>query len=206
MKKTFLNGSISQWRHWHSSALINQIKNQYVGHKKQCHVRKTATAFCMPNYTRNVFPLIHGTWKVMESGETRWVPWKFPEETLCPSFKRVKKEDPQELPTCQPHLCAWEGRGTPPPGSCAKARGGQGDDSGQPCLIILVTFCNEVTTTREGQGKSYRCCRHLEKKGLRKYGLGPATLAKLEVTCKIPQERIRGIKSKHNNLFWPAPT
>lgn len=70
-------------------------------------------------------------------------------ETLCPSFKRVKEEDPQELLTFQPHLCAWEGHGTTPSGSCAKAHGGWGHDSGQPCLIILVTFCNGVTTTAD---------------------------------------------------------
>ncbi|XP_055579523.1 uncharacterized protein LOC129737047 [Falco cherrug] len=34
--------------------------------------------------------------------------------------------------TCQPPRCAWEDHGAHPPRSYAKARGGQGGDSGQP--------------------------------------------------------------------------
>lgn len=72
-----------------------------------------------------------------------------------PTFKKDKKGGHQELPTCQPHLCAWEGHGTDPPGSCAKAQEDRdmihhsqhSFTEGKSCLIILVTFCDGVTTS-----------------------------------------------------------
>ncbi|KAK4817941.1 hypothetical protein QYF61_002785 [Mycteria americana] len=69
--------------------------------------------------------------------------------------EKAEKRGPWELPTCQPHLCAWEDHGTDPPRSYAKAYGRQEGDSRQParlhqgksCLTNVVAFCDRVTTS-----------------------------------------------------------
>jgi len=50
-------------------------------------------------------------------------------------FQKGWKGRPWELPTCQPHLCAWEDHGTDPPRRYVKAHGGKGGDSGQPAWL-----------------------------------------------------------------------
>ena len=42
---------------------------------------------------------------------------------------------PRDLQTGEPHLCAWEDRGTDPPGSNVKAHTGQGGVLRQPAQL-----------------------------------------------------------------------
>lgn len=114
----------------------------------------------MPNYTMNVSPLIHSTWKVTESGA---VPWDFPGGNIAPVFKKGQKGGPQGLLTHQLHLCAQEGHGTDAPRSCAKAHGGQGDDSGLPEQLRWGQSLPDQTSDPlwwtdhiSGQGTGYR--------------------------------------------------
>jgi len=66
-------------------------------------------------------------------------------------------ERPRELPTCHSHLCAGEDHGVDPPGSYAKAHGGEGIwdkqhgfTKGRSCLTNLVSFYDDMCQwTRE---------------------------------------------------------
>ena len=73
-------------------------------------------------------------------------------EILHPFLKKVER-GPWELMTCQPHLCAWEDRGTDPPRRYAKhmedskvTRDSQdGFTKDKYCLTNLVAFYNRIT-------------------------------------------------------------
>jgi len=60
--------------------------------------------------------------------------WKKKKAMLYPFLRRVEG-CPTELPTCQPHLCAGDDHGTDSLGSCAKACGREGSDTGEPVWL-----------------------------------------------------------------------
>jgi len=63
------------------------------------------------------------------------VPGNWKKGNIVPIFQNSRREDPRELLTCQPQLCAWGDHGTNPHGSYAKAHGGQRGDSRQPAWL-----------------------------------------------------------------------
>lgn len=88
-----------------------------------------------------------------ESWQSGKVPgdWK---RDQCTYLLKENKEQPWELPTCQPHLCAWEGHGTDPPRRHMMDRAVLHQDSrhqhsfskGRSSLTSLVAFYDGMTT------------------------------------------------------------
>jgi len=124
-----------QNRDWGRKALPTVREDQVHDHLRNLNTFKSMRPDEMyPSVLRELADLIaqplstifKKTWQSSE------VPGDRKNGNIAPIFRKGRK---RELPTRQPHLCAWEDHATDPPRSCAKAHGGQRGGVRQPAWL-----------------------------------------------------------------------
>lgn len=145
---------------WGSKVTLTLNEDQVHDHLGNLNVRKSVGPYEMhPRVLRElsdvlkyIKPLSLILKKSWQSGE---VPCDRKKGNIEPShLEKGWKGEARELPTCQAHLCAWEGHGTDPPRICGKAHGGQRGDSRWPVWLTNLAILSSAESTPVGRGRA----------------------------------------------------